>query len=316
MKKTLFVVTSLLLSAVAFCQADANQTKTLRVLMIGNSFSQSVLNYLPAIAKADPTVKLSIRNAYIGGCSIQRHLKEYDTTAQNPEHRPYTTNLPIEGINGRKVSLQDCLKADQYDIVTIQQASRDSWNADTYGADADRLIAIVREYQPKAEIVGHQTWAYRADSKAILPGGSFKMTQLEMHNHITDCYKALAKKYSFRIIPVGNAVQIFRSKTPNPYTAADVPKVAPTYTYPELPTPPNDVVGNSHWQKDKTTGEFRFHNDPNHLNARGQYLQACVWYMFLFGKKAKDVKYIPPKFDKEDATFLAQCAEEAIQSWK
>ena len=221
MKKNILLVTILLLSAIAYCQ-EANQIKTLRVLMIGNSFSQSVLHYLPTIAKSDSSVKLTIRNAYIGGCSIQRHLKEYDTSAKNPEHRPYVTNLPIDGIKGNKVSLQECLKADQYDIVSIQQASRDSWKADTYAADADRLIAIVREYQPKAEIVGHQTWAYRADSKAILPGGSFKMTQLEMHNHITDCYKVLAEKHSLRIIPVGNAVQIFRSKTSHPYTAADV----------------------------------------------------------------------------------------------
>ena len=142
------------------------------------------------------------------------------------------------------------------------------------------------------------------------------MTQQEMHDHITECYKALAKKHSLRIIPVGNAVQIFRAKTPNPYTAADVPKVAPTCTYPELPPPPNDVVGNTYWHKDKTTGEFKLYNDPNHLNTRGQYLQACVWYMFLFGKKAQDVKFIPPNFDKSDAAFLAKCAEEAIQSWK
>ena len=123
MKKIMFLAAVLLLSAVAICQEKPNQIKTLRVLMIGNSFSQSVLPFLPPIANADPTVKLIIRNAYIGGCSIQRHLKEYDTTANNPEHRPYTTNLPIEGINGKKVSLQECLKADQYDIVSIQQAS-------------------------------------------------------------------------------------------------------------------------------------------------------------------------------------------------
>ena len=315
MKKLLLLAT-LLLCVASFSQENTNQVKTLRVLMIGNSFSQSVLPFLPPIAEADPSVKLILRNAYIGGCSIQRHLKEYDTSATKPDHRPYTTNLPIEGVTGNKVSLQECLKADTYDIVSIQQASRDSWKLETYGEDAKRLISIVREYQPKAEIVGHQTWAYRADSKAILPGGAFKIDQLEMHNRITECYKALQKEYGFRIIPVGNAVQIFRTKTDKPYTAADVPKEPVQYTYPNLPPVPNDVVGNAAWNKDKTTGEFKFRVDPNHLNRRGQYLQACVWYMFLFGKKADDVKYIPEKFDEADAKFLAKCAEEAVLTWK
>ena len=316
MKKLLLFATVFLLVAAAFSQDNANQVKTLRVLMIGNSFSQSVLPFLPPIAEADPSVKLILRNAYIGGCSIQRHLKEYDTSAQKPEHRPYTTNLPIKGVEGNKASLQECLKADTYDIVSIQQASRESWKPETYGEDAKRLISIVREYQPKAEIVGHQTWAYRADSKAILPGGAFQINQLEMHNRITECYQALQKEYGFRIVPVGNAVQIFRTKTDKPYTAADVPKKPVEYTYPNLPPVPNDVVGNAAWNKDKKTGEFKFRVDPNHLNRRGQYLQACVWYMFLFGKRAADVKYIPENFDEKDAKFLAKCAEEAVLTWK
>ena len=314
MKKMLLF--AFLLTVALVAQEATQAPKTLHVLMIGNSFTNSVLVDLPNMANADKSVKLVLRNAYIGGCSIQRHLEEYDKSAANPNHRPYRTNEPIEGVKGLSVSLQECLKADTYDIVSIQQASRSSWQIETYGADAKRLIDIVRQYQPKAEIVGHQTWAYRADSKNILPGGAFNLDQLGMHNRITECYKALQKEYGFRIIPVGNAVQIFRTKTDKPYTAADVPAQPVTYTYPDLPPTPNDVVGNTAWGTDKKTGERILRNDPNHLNRRGQYLQACVWYMFLFDKRAKDVNYIPEKLNEEDAKFLAKCAEEAILSWK
>ena len=314
MKKMLFF--AFLFSFALIAQEAAQAPKPLRVLMIGNSFSQSVLVDLPAMADADPSVKLIIRNAYIGGCSIQRHLEEFDKSAANPKHRPYKTNLPIEGVEGLSATLQECLKADTYDIVSIQQASRSSWQIDSYGEAAKRLIGIVREYQPKAEIVGHQTWAYRADSKNILPGGSFNLDQLGMHNHITECYRALQKEYGFRIIPVGNAVQIFRTKTDKPYTAADALNETGEYTYPNLPPRPNDVVGVTVWGKDKKTGERVIRKDTNHLNRRGQYLQACVWYMFLFNKKAQDVKYIPADYDEADAKFLATCAEEAIRTWK
>ena len=61
--KKLFLLATLLLCVASFSQENANQVKTLRVLMIGNSFSQSVLPFLPPIVEADPTVSLKIRNA-------------------------------------------------------------------------------------------------------------------------------------------------------------------------------------------------------------------------------------------------------------
>ena len=60
MKKLLLLAT-LLLCVASFSQENSNQVKTLRVLMIGNSFSQSVLPFLPPIAEADPSVKLILR---------------------------------------------------------------------------------------------------------------------------------------------------------------------------------------------------------------------------------------------------------------
>ena len=72
--------------------------KKLKVLMIGNSFSESVLVYLPQMVKADAKHPgLRIRQAYIGGCSIERHLQEYDQALANPSHRPYLTNMPLPG---------------------------------------------------------------------------------------------------------------------------------------------------------------------------------------------------------------------------
>ena len=295
--------------------ASAEEVKSLRVLMIGNSYSRSVQQELPAIAAADPSVKLVLRGATIGGCSIQRHLKEYDTSAAKPDHRPYGVNLRIPGRNDNKASLQECLQDGVYDIVTIQQSSPLSWDLATFD-DAARLIAIIRKYQPKAEIIGHLTWSYRADDKRILPGGAFNMTQAQMQEKVIACYRELAKRHHIRIIPVGVAVQIFRARTRQPFTAADVPKTPVKYEYPNLPPVRNDVVGGSRWLKKNKTGERYLRTDTIHLNARGEYLQGCVWYMFLFGKTAKDVKYVSPRIKAEDARFLAQCAEAAVQTWK
>ncbi len=309
------LIATIALSAIVALPVFAQEAKSLRVLMIGNSYSRSVLQELPAIAKADPSVKLVIRGATIGGCTLQRHLNEFETSAAKPDHRPYTVNLPIPGRKDNKASLQECLKDGQYDIVTIQQASPLSWDITTFD-DAARLIEIVRKFQPKAEIIGHMTWSYRADDPRILPGGKFNLTQAQMQEKIIACYRELARRHRIRIIPVGIAVKLFRERVPQPFTAADVPKTPVKYEYPNLPPVRNDVVGGSRWIRHRTTKERVLKTDHIHFNARGEYLQGCVWYMFLFGKTAKDVKYVSPRITPEDARFLAQCAEVAVQTWK
>ena len=73
MRKTVrFVLVALfcLVSVAMNAQAD----KVIKILTIGNSFSEdAVEQHLHDIAKADG-VKVIIGNMYIGGCSLERHL--------------------------------------------------------------------------------------------------------------------------------------------------------------------------------------------------------------------------------------------------
>ena len=63
--------------------------KELKILMIGNSFSQSVLTYLPKIAAAAPDCKLKLGQAMIGGCTFEYHCKVFRRAEQDPTYRPY-----------------------------------------------------------------------------------------------------------------------------------------------------------------------------------------------------------------------------------
>ncbi len=298
-----------LLLAAALCGAEE-----LKVLMIGNSFSQSVLRDLPNIVKASGKDKLKLAQAMIGGCSMQRHCAEYRKSEVNPAHRPYWTNLKLDNRPKNKVSLQDLLTADQWDIVTIQQASHESWNPESFRF-AEELIGMIRRHQPKAEIVIQQTWSYRADDPRImLPKPKWGFDQNGMYERLTDNYRALAKKYGFRIIPTGFAVQIVRGKTVDkfePCTPAELKSLNP----PDLPKQAGDIVGKFYWMKHRD-GKLHIDRDTIHLNRRGEYLQGCVWYMFLFKRTAADVKFVPPSISNPDAQFLAECAEEALRNFK
>ena len=291
--------------------------KDLKVLMVGNSFSQSVLAYLPKLAAAAPDCKLKLGQAMIGGCTMERHCNEFKKAEQDPKYKPYWTNLTPDPKNPKnhKASLKDLLTADKWDIVTIQQGSHQSWMPEKFGPYAEELIGIIRKYAPQAEIVVHQTWAYRSDDPRIAPKNpAWKFGQKEMYNRLTANYINLAKKHNFRIIPVGYAIQLSREKSPVKFRNYD-PALLDALNYPDLPNQAGDVVGNMHWRKSKKNGEMEIRRDTFHLNCRGKYLQGCTWFLFLFHKKAEDVKFIPDEIGDKDAEFLLQCAAEAVASF-
>ena len=56
--------------------------------------------------------------------------------------------------------------------------------------------------------------------------------------------------------------------------------------------------------------------DTNHLNMRGEYLQAALWCGFLYGVDPAEIGYVAPKIGKTDAAFLRQCAAKALKNFK
>ena len=291
--------------------------KELKVLMIGNSFSVCVGTYLPRIVKSVPGNQLELTSAYIGGCTLERHSDNLKKAEKDPEFKPYgikvwssASGKPLRQGSGNVNAL---LKNNKYDIITIQQGSPKSWNYATYQPFADELIAYIRKYQPKAEIVIQQTWAYRTDSPRLQPNqkASWKFDQTGMYERIRDSYAKLAKKYHFRVIPVGDAVQKYRKYTPVKYQPSEtVPE------YPKVPSTAGEVVGRGYWKTDAKTGKKELKYDYIHLNSKGHYLQACLWFAFLYGEPVSKIAFVPKDINEEEAKLLLRCAQEALDEYK
>ncbi len=300
----------LMITALAVVLSCAIGAKELKVLMIGNSFSNSNNVFLPKLVKAEGRHTLVLEQEMIGGCSLERHTQELKASLKDPNHKPYS-NYPIKG----RYSLPEMISAKKWDIITIQQASHFSWDKTKTQPFADELIAYIREHAPQAEVVIQETWSYRADDPRIggdLPKWGFD--QNGMYERLAENYAELAKKHSMRVIPMGKAVQIFREKTPVKY-------IPPTKAQLDALTPPTmlsiegDVVGAGWWGKkpDPKTGKPKYTIDHIHLNKRGEYLQACVWYSFLFGENAREIGFVPEQVkDPQLATLIRNCAAEAV----
>ncbi len=291
--------------------AVAGAEATLKVLAVGNSFSRDAMADLPALAKAGGK-ELIASNAYIGGCSLERHVKHLkQAEAGDPEGKAYK-DIP-DPVTGEKrdVSLVDLLTAQPWDIVTIQQWSQLSFKPETFQPHADELIAAIRKYAPAAEIVVHETWAYREDHPWFQKNDGF--TPQKMYEGARDTYKNFADGKGFRVLPVGDALNLAR-QTPR-WTYVTDPafdfKNPPAGKLPDQRTSLN--VG-WRWSTPKDGSQPKFQLDAIHCNAAGRYLGAAVWYQFLFNTSEIPAGYIPKGLTAEDTADLRVHALAAVKA--
>ena len=281
--------------------------KPKKVLMIGNSFSICVLKYMPSIA-AELGLPLDLASLYIGGCPLQRHAANIAAGAY-PDFLPYLVTwnyasladqsaAPFAPLLGGEKNdhgnIPPLLAADDWDVVTIQQASHESWSPDTFYPWANLVIDTIRKLAPQAEIVVQQTWSYcNADARICDPvtkgPGTWGFDQTGMYERLAANYAKLAQENGFAVIPTGKAVQLFRTR--RPVTEVD-----------------EDVVGNF-WTDESGVA----HADSIHLNRDGEYLQACVWTAKLFGADVTKLASVPETLKTPaNAALLRACARDAV----
>ncbi len=280
----------------------------MKVLMIGNSFSQSVLTYLPKIVEREAKHSLLLAQMMIGGCSLERHIDELAKAEKDSSYKPYWTNYQ----NREHVALPEMITAEKWDIVTIQQASHFSWDMNMTEPFAGQLISYIRANAPQAEIVIQKTWSYRPVDISV--GGTVKrwgFTTDSMYEKLSENYADWSRRYGFRLITTGDAVQIFRRNTPVKYTPPNLDEIN-SFKCPDLPRIAGEVVGKYCWCKNSETGEMELIADDIHLNDAGEYLQACVWYGFLFGENPADIGFEPDTIGKSTSDLLRSCAAESL----
>lgn len=198
----------LLVFLAAALEAGAVQKDTVRVLAIGNSFSQDAVEQnLHDIAKADGK-ELIIGNMYIGGCSLKRHFENIANSSRDYQYR----KIGCDGIrtNTKGVTLEEALADEPWDVVTLQQSSPDSGFWDTYEPYLGGLVSFVKEHsRSDVNLYFHQTWAYETNSmhKAF---PRYECNQKLMYGRIMSAVGTACEKYNLRVIPCGTAIQNVR----------------------------------------------------------------------------------------------------------
>lgn len=168
----------------------------MKILTIGNSFSEDATRYLHGIAQSAGE-DIEVVNIAIGGCSLETHC-------QNMIERNKSYLYMYNGVfTGEYAVMNDVVEAGEWDVITLQQVSHLSFNMSTYYPYISELVKYIREKQPKARLMLHETWAYEDGSERLCVMAGYK-TSDEMLSDIKKAYSEVAAAEGFDgIIPSG-----------------------------------------------------------------------------------------------------------------
>ncbi len=282
MRKIHYILIVLLLAVaevllVAVRQPAHNVPREMKVLCIGNSFSiDAVENNLVELA-AERGIDLTVGNLYIGGCSLERHALNMRGDSAVYSYRLMQRNAEtgeFERLVTDSLSILQALLSDDWDVVTMQQASHYSGQWFTYEPWLSELIDSVRLHiQDKTKIYWYMTWAYQQDAKhpAFVP--NYNGSQAYMYDEILGCNRQVLANHPFDgFIPGGIAVQQARAT-----------KLGDTFC-----------------------------RDGYHLSYTcGRYLMACLWLEVLTGQSAVGCTFMPEGMTAEERRIVQQVAHRA-----
>lgn len=185
-----------------------------KMLSIGNSFSQDALAYFRDIAMS-AGLEVEVWHLHIGGCPLERHYN--NMVADIPEY-----NFLINDETKPNARLSEIVEKEQFDIITIQQVSHMSGLYSSYHPYVEEIVAYLRKHQPNAKLWWHKTWAYEKDSSHQ----GFKAycnNQAVMHSAIGKVCELISKEINADgVIPSGDVIDALRK--------------LPEFNYPQEPS--------------------------------------------------------------------------------
>ena len=214
-----------------------NKDKTLKILAIGNSFSNDTTHFLEDVARAEGFETVLVGNLYIGGCTLQTHA--LNVAGNLPAYKFYM-NYDGEWKTIEECTIEYALKNQDWDIITMQQASTWSGKPETYEPHLTQLIEYVNEHKtnPNARLAWNMTWAYQSDFEKDMFSQYARNQDVMYHAIITTVQNKIQTRKDFSyIMPCGTAIQNARTSyvgdtlTRDGYHMSELGRVITSYTW-------------------------------------------------------------------------------------
>ena len=249
--------------------------KSLKILSVGNSFAVDTTKYVPSIALSLGFKSIHIGTLYIGGCSIKRH---YENAQANAQAYKYYVNDGDEWRESLNVSIEDAVKSEEWDFISIQHGTGDGsrYTCEESYEKLASLVEYIRERASlKTKIAFNMAWVMEPDGThpEIRSYNGDQLRMYEILARITE--RVVVPTRGLDIIsPVGTAIQNARS------------------------------IG-------KLGCLCR---DGFHLSyGEGRYIAALTFLGKLTQKNLDDVTFAPEGVGDEESKLAIECAKKAIE---
>ena len=260
---------------------------TLKLLMIGNSFSQDTVMWMPEIAQSLGFTEYVIGTLVIGGCTLNTHYMNSQSNAADYEFVYYSSKNPGWKTES-KVTMQYGLQFTDWGFVSLQQQSGNSGNVSTYNSDLEGLVSYVKATaltRSNVKLVWNMTWAYPTDSTWF--GGLYGNDQMTMYNSILAAVQSkIVTNDNFCLIsPAGTSIQNGRTSSylEKNYVGAD------------------DGTLNA-WNRDGA-----------HLTVyEGRFTSALTMFCTLTGYMPNEITYNPTNVDEIEARIIRESVTNAL----
>lgn len=190
---------------------------TLRILGVGNSFTDDGMMLLPDILREAGAGRVVLGRLYYPGCSLEQHCRFYADDAPC-----YVYSKSIGGGAWRTVdersTLVRALTDERWDIVVLQQASHFSGRYASYEPWLERLAAVVWSHNanPDLELAWQMTWAYASDSDHD-GFAAYGRDRQRMYRAILDAVRRMRRDSGITLlVPTGTAVEGARGCVASP----------------------------------------------------------------------------------------------------
>lgn len=198
------------------------QKADLKVLDIGNSYTQDAQTYLPQIIQASGIgTDFSLYRAFRPNGSFKTWVDCWNDADDETYNVAFCAGTQIGGISGNGYNndgtlFRKALQTVKWDIILIHQVSAYSndyslWEGHGAGGYLQELIRLIRITNPQATVGYLMTHSYRGSYWANSEGSS-----LLRWKNIAEATKQLKLEYDIDfIIPYGTAVQNLRASSLN-----------------------------------------------------------------------------------------------------
>lgn len=183
--------------------------KSFKILAIGNSFSVDAMEYLFRVADSAGEKNIVLGNLYIPGCPLDVH---YGNMVNHSPVYQYYKNTDGAWHSNMWQTLAHGLYDEDWDVITIQQASGYSGKPETYSHLKEIADYVMENKKEHTKFFWHMTWAYQGDSTH----GHFAFydkDQMKMYSCICDAVKTQVLPLGCfdGVIPCGTTIQNMRT---------------------------------------------------------------------------------------------------------